>query len=346
MYTNCAGECWKIETALNTSLAFPGSPWLSTKNSRNDHEDEYGSGFGRGGLGQHGGVPVGFWDDMPWGNVSEHLQTTFLVTGMVPNGGLLGGSGKMSKLQALAKAKKEAAERKAQEIGAPQEQTVAASLLSKLSKNAPQGAQASPGPSTFSMSSLRSALSTPSEAGTTSVAPTLLSTPTQKPPSATSKLSQLRNKPSTMGPSTSKTTGTPSKPAESAESILAAQEMAKKKEEELAKEKEEEAKKKKEAEDEERRQREERDWAVINKHVSDWMSTQVSEVKLLPPSPFAAVLEGVWNKPQRYANNAPLKVAEYPPEVAAEMKKNFSQPSPDDIVLIAQGKMKGKLPGA
>jgi elongation factor 1 alpha-like protein len=52
--------------------------------------------------------------DMPWGNIPKHRETTF-VSPPVPRGGLLGGSGappKMSKLQALAAARKKKAEEK------------------------------------------------------------------------------------------------------------------------------------------------------------------------------------------------------------------------------------------
>jgi elongation factor 1 alpha-like protein len=52
--------------------------------------------------------------DMPWGNIPMHRQTTFIPPRM-PRGGLLGGSGappKMSKLQALAAARKKKAEEK------------------------------------------------------------------------------------------------------------------------------------------------------------------------------------------------------------------------------------------
>lgn len=49
-----------------------------------------------------------FFRDMPWGNIPKHRETTFIPPSM-PRGGLLGGSGappKMSKLQALAAARK------------------------------------------------------------------------------------------------------------------------------------------------------------------------------------------------------------------------------------------------
>ncbi|KAK4248525.1 putative glucose-regulated protein 78 of hsp70 family [Corynascus novoguineensis] len=52
--------------------------------------------------------------DMPWGNVPKHRQATFIPPS-TPRGGLLGGSGaqpKMSKLQALAAARKKKAEEK------------------------------------------------------------------------------------------------------------------------------------------------------------------------------------------------------------------------------------------
>jgi elongation factor 1 alpha-like protein len=49
-----------------------------------------------------------FFRDMPWGNIPKHRETTFIPPSM-PRGGLLGGAGappKMSKLQALAAARK------------------------------------------------------------------------------------------------------------------------------------------------------------------------------------------------------------------------------------------------
>jgi elongation factor 1 alpha-like protein len=52
--------------------------------------------------------------DMPWGNIPKHREATFVPPPM-PRGGLLGGSGtapKMSKLQALAAARKKKAEEK------------------------------------------------------------------------------------------------------------------------------------------------------------------------------------------------------------------------------------------
>jgi elongation factor 1 alpha-like protein len=55
-----------------------------------------------------------FFQDMPWGNIPKHRETTFIAPQM-PRGGLLGGSGappKMSKLQALAAARKKKAEEK------------------------------------------------------------------------------------------------------------------------------------------------------------------------------------------------------------------------------------------
>lgn len=54
------------------------------------------------------------FQDMPWGNVPKHRQATFIPPS-TPRGGLLGGSGaqpKMSKLQALAAARKKKAEEK------------------------------------------------------------------------------------------------------------------------------------------------------------------------------------------------------------------------------------------
>jgi elongation factor 1 alpha-like protein len=55
-----------------------------------------------------------FFQDMPWGNIPKHRETTFIAPPL-PRGGLLGGSGappKMSKLQALAAARKKKAEEK------------------------------------------------------------------------------------------------------------------------------------------------------------------------------------------------------------------------------------------
>lgn len=55
-----------------------------------------------------------FFHDMPWGNIPKHRETTFIPPPM-PRGGLLGGSGappKMSKLQALAAARKKKVEEK------------------------------------------------------------------------------------------------------------------------------------------------------------------------------------------------------------------------------------------
>ncbi len=57
---------------------------------------------------------AGVFRDMPWGNIPKHRETTFIPPS-IPRGGLLGGSGappKMSKLQALAAARKKKAEEK------------------------------------------------------------------------------------------------------------------------------------------------------------------------------------------------------------------------------------------
>ncbi len=57
---------------------------------------------------------AGVFRDMPWGNIPKHRETTFIPP-PTPRGGLLGGSGappKMSKLQALAAARKKKAEEK------------------------------------------------------------------------------------------------------------------------------------------------------------------------------------------------------------------------------------------
>lgn len=54
------------------------------------------------------------FQDMPWGNIPKNRETTFIPP-MLPRGGLLGGSGappKLSKLQALAAARKKKAEEK------------------------------------------------------------------------------------------------------------------------------------------------------------------------------------------------------------------------------------------
>lgn len=70
--------------------------------------------------------PVSFWfDDMPWLNVPDHRRAEFIAPEL-PRGGLLGGSGaapKMSKLQALAAArKKKASEKKIEETETSPEQ--------------------------------------------------------------------------------------------------------------------------------------------------------------------------------------------------------------------------------
>jgi elongation factor 1 alpha-like protein len=66
--------------------------------------------------GSSSGTPsfANFFREMPWGNIPKHRETTF-VPPPTPRGGLLGGSGappKMSKLQALAAARKKIAEEK------------------------------------------------------------------------------------------------------------------------------------------------------------------------------------------------------------------------------------------
>lgn len=65
-----------------------------------------------------------FFHDMPWGNIPKHRETAFIPPSR-PRGGLLGGSGvppKMTKLQALAAArKKKTEEKKAEEQGATQD---------------------------------------------------------------------------------------------------------------------------------------------------------------------------------------------------------------------------------
>jgi elongation factor 1 alpha-like protein len=63
---------------------------------------------------EHGTSTSHLFQDMPWGNIPKHRETTFIAPQM-PRGGLLGGSGappKMSKLQALAAARKKKAEEK------------------------------------------------------------------------------------------------------------------------------------------------------------------------------------------------------------------------------------------
>ncbi|TLD25272.1 hypothetical protein PspLS_06110 [Pyricularia sp. CBS 133598] len=83
--------------------------------------------------------PVSFWfDDMPWLNVPEHRRAEFIAPEL-PRGGLLGGSGaapKMSKLQALAAArKKKASEKKIEEAEtSPEQQMSSLSLQSSQTK--------------------------------------------------------------------------------------------------------------------------------------------------------------------------------------------------------------------
>lgn len=63
---------------------------------------------------EHGTWTSHFFHDMPWGNIPKHRETTFIAPPK-RRGGLLGGSGvppKMSKLQALAAARKKKAEEK------------------------------------------------------------------------------------------------------------------------------------------------------------------------------------------------------------------------------------------
>jgi elongation factor 1 alpha-like protein len=66
------------------------------------------------------GIPMGFWDDMRWLNVPADRQTIFLEP-LYPRGGLLGGSPdaapKMSKLQALAAARKKKAQEQKNSTG-------------------------------------------------------------------------------------------------------------------------------------------------------------------------------------------------------------------------------------
>ncbi|TLS25269.1 hypothetical protein PpBr36_07096 [Pyricularia pennisetigena] len=83
--------------------------------------------------------PVSTWfDDMPWLNVPDHRRAEFIAPEL-PRGGLLGGSGaapKMSKLQALAAArKKKASEKKIEETEAsPEQQMGSLSLQSSQTK--------------------------------------------------------------------------------------------------------------------------------------------------------------------------------------------------------------------
>ncbi|RPB29514.1 hypothetical protein L211DRAFT_799898 [Terfezia boudieri ATCC MYA-4762] len=84
-------------------------------------------------------VPVGFWDDAPWGAISSDRRANIVIEPIHPRGGLLGGSGvgKTSKLAALAKARKAAAEKKQQESSAGnvgKEEKGAVGLLSKLAE--------------------------------------------------------------------------------------------------------------------------------------------------------------------------------------------------------------------
>lgn len=85
-----------------------------------------------------------FFHDMPWGNIPKHRETIFIPP-PVPRGGLLGGSGappKMSKLQALAAARK----KKAEEKGTAQDKVEKAqTAVAKLSINdTPPVKEASP----------------------------------------------------------------------------------------------------------------------------------------------------------------------------------------------------------
>lgn len=89
---------------------------------------------------------LGFFRDCPWGNVPEHRQGEIIVERIHPRGGLLGGSGKMSKLAALAKARKEKAAAEKKQDG---EEKASVSLLARLAPKAPARA-----PTPISKSSL------------------------------------------------------------------------------------------------------------------------------------------------------------------------------------------------
>ncbi|PUU73977.1 hypothetical protein B9Z19DRAFT_494204 [Tuber borchii] len=89
---------------------------------------------------------LGFFRDCPWGNVPEHRRGEIIVERIHPRGGLLGGSGKMSKLAALAKARKEKAVAEKKQDG---EEKASVSLLARLAPKAPARA-----PTPISKSSL------------------------------------------------------------------------------------------------------------------------------------------------------------------------------------------------
>ncbi|KAI1805349.1 P-loop containing nucleoside triphosphate hydrolase protein [Daldinia bambusicola] len=76
-----------------------------------------------------------FFNDMPWLNIPKHRETTFIMPSQ-PRGGLLGGAsptGKVSKLQALAAARKKKAEEKKSDEKQPQDTTRNLSRLSTTS---------------------------------------------------------------------------------------------------------------------------------------------------------------------------------------------------------------------
>ena len=86
-------------------------------------------------------VPLGIWDDAPWGKIPVNRRADIRVEPAFPTGGLLGGSGggRTSKLAALLKARREAsadtkALKEANTQGGKAEQG-AVRLLSKLSVN-------------------------------------------------------------------------------------------------------------------------------------------------------------------------------------------------------------------
>lgn len=92
---------------------------------------------------------MGFWDDAPWGKIAHDRLADIIIEPTYPRGGLLGGSGagKTSKLAALAKARKAAAEKKQQEASADsveKEGKVAVGLLSKLAAKKGFGSPTSP----------------------------------------------------------------------------------------------------------------------------------------------------------------------------------------------------------
>lgn len=97
------------------------------------HASSYGGGFPKC---ARTATELGMFADCPWGRVPLHRRGCILVEKAYPNGGLLGGSGKVSKLAALAKARKEKA---AAAAGRPPDgdEKTSVSLLSRLSMKSP-----------------------------------------------------------------------------------------------------------------------------------------------------------------------------------------------------------------